>query len=88
MVGGRLLPGGPASARLRVSIDGRNVAEPEVSPGFFLRMLELPAGAVMGEGDYAALVVTADTDRVALEQFDAQPSGNVLNLCSSLFADN
>ena len=78
MIGGRLLPGGQASARLRVSIDGRTMAEPELAPGFFLRMLELPAGSVTGEGDYAALVITADTDRVALEQFDAQPTGNVL----------
>jgi hypothetical protein len=78
MIGGRLLPGGPADARLRVSIDGRTVAEPEVATGFFLRMLELPADAVMGEGDYAALVITADTDRIALEQFDAQPSGTLI----------
>jgi hypothetical protein len=78
MIGGRLLPGGPASARLHVSIDGRTLAEPELAPGFFLRMLELPAGSVMGEGDYAALVITADTDRLALEQFDAQPTGNVM----------
>ncbi len=40
MIGGRLLPGGPPSARLRVSIDGRTVAEPELAPGFFLRMLD------------------------------------------------
>jgi hypothetical protein len=78
MIGGRLLPGGPASARLRISIDGRTAAEPDVATGFFLRMLQLPAEAVIGEGDYAALVITADTDRIALEQFDAQPSGNVM----------
>jgi hypothetical protein len=78
MIGGRLLPGGPASARLRVSIDGRTVAEPELAPGFFLRMLELAGGSVLGEGDYAPLLITADTDRVALEQFDTQSTGNVM----------
>jgi hypothetical protein len=78
MIGGRLLPGGATSARLHVSIDGRTVAEAELAGGFFLQMFELPAGSMMGDGDYAALVVTADTDRVALEQFDAQPPGNVI----------
>jgi hypothetical protein len=78
MLGGRLLPGGPSSARLRVSIDGRIVDEPDIGPGFFLRMIDLPAGAAAGGGDYAALVVSADSDHVALEQFDAQPAGNVV----------
>ena len=78
MIGGRLLPGGPAGARVRVSIDGRTVSEQDIEAGFFLRMLDVPAGALAGEGDYAALVVTADSDRVALEQFDAQPAGAVV----------
>ena len=78
MLGGRLLPGGPARARVRIAIDGRTVAEHDVEAGFFLRMLELPAGTLAGEGDYAALQVSADTDRVALEQFDAQPEGAVV----------
>jgi hypothetical protein len=78
MIGGRLLPGGPSGARLRIAIDGRVVDEPEIGPGFFLRMLDLPAGTLAGDGDYAALVVSADSDRVALEQFDAQPAGHVV----------
>jgi hypothetical protein len=78
VIGGRLLPGGPESARLRLSLDGRSVAEPEIGAGFFLRILDLPAHALAGDGDYAALVVRADSDRVALEQFDAQPAGHVV----------
>ena len=78
VLGGRLLPGGPDIGRLRLSLDGRIVAEPEIGPGFFLRILDLPAEALAGEGDYAALVVRADSDRVALEQFDAQPAGHVV----------
>jgi hypothetical protein len=78
MLGGRLLPGGPARARFRISIDERMVAEHEVEAGFFLRMLDLPAGALAGEGDYAALQISADTDLLALEQFDAQPEGAVV----------
>ena len=35
-------------------------------------------GGRAGEGDYAALVVRADSDRVALEQFDGQPVGQVV----------
>jgi hypothetical protein len=54
------------------------VAEHEVEAGFFLRMLDLPAGALAGEGDYAALQISADTDLLALEQFDAQPEGAVV----------
>ncbi len=78
MIGGRLLPGGAATSRLRVSIDDRIIDETAVGSGFFLRMLELPSGATAGEGDYARMTVVADSDRVALEQFDAQPAGSVV----------
>ena len=78
MIGGRLLPGGPARAQFRISIDGRTVGEEEIEAGFFLRMVDLRAGALDGPGDYAALEVTSDTDLIALEQFDAQPDGAVV----------
>jgi hypothetical protein len=78
MLGGRLLPGGGDRARLSIAIDGRVVASPEVGPGFFLQMFDLPAGSAAGQGDYAALVITADNAGVALEQFDAQPAGTVV----------
>ena len=41
-------------------------------------MIDLPPGALDGDGDYATLAVSADSDRVALEQFDAQPDGAVV----------
>lgn len=78
MIGGRHHPGGEPTARVRVSIDGRLVDETEVAAGFFLRMLRLPAGTLDGAGDYAAITVSADSDRVAIEQFDAQPAGTVV----------
>jgi hypothetical protein len=78
MLGGRLLPGGPTRTRLRISLDGRPVNEQEIESGFFLRMLDLPAGALAGDGDYAALEISADTDLLALEQFDAQPTGTIV----------
>jgi hypothetical protein len=34
MIGGRLLPGGRQSARVRVSIDGRTVSEQDIEAGF------------------------------------------------------
>jgi hypothetical protein len=78
MIGGRLLPGGPAPALVRVSLDERTFAEQEIDAGFFLRMIDLPVGALTGDGDYARLEVSANSDRVALEQFDAQPAGAVV----------
>jgi hypothetical protein len=78
MLGGRLLPGGAVSSRVEVSLDGNLVDQSAVTPGFFLRMVDLPAGALAGAGDYAALEVRADADRVAIEQFDAQPAGTLV----------
>jgi hypothetical protein len=56
IVGGRNLagPSDPA-ARITLAIDGRTIDEWEVAPGFFLRTVELPAGALAGEGRFAAL---------------------------------
>ncbi len=77
LVGGRnLSPGGPA-ARVTIAIDGRAIDQPVVAPGFFLRMLALPAGALDGEGDYATVSIAAD-GHVAIEQFDAQSSDRVV----------
>ena len=78
MLGGRLLPGGAATARIEVAIDGNVVDHSDIAAGFFLRMVELPAGALTGAGDYAALDIRADGDRVAIEQFDAQPAGTLV----------
>jgi hypothetical protein len=75
MLGGRLLPGGAAAARVEIWLDGKTVDRWDVGAGFFLKMLDLPAGALAGVGDYAAMEVRADSDRLAIEQFDAQPAG-------------
>jgi hypothetical protein len=41
-------------------------------------MIDLPPGALTGPGAYAALAVEADSDRVAVEQFDVQSAGRVV----------
>ncbi len=71
MLGGRnMLLSGPA--RIRTAIDGRTLDDSIVAPGFFVRKIDLQAGALEGAGDYARLTVAADTNRLAIEQFDAQ----------------
>jgi len=77
VIGGRNLSG--SAAPLRVAIDDRTVDESVVAPGFFLRMIDLPPGAltVASSGDYAALAVSAD-GTVTIEQFDAQSRGRLV----------
>jgi hypothetical protein len=77
LVGGRHL-GTDGVARVNVAVDGRNVDESAVAPGFFLRMLTLPAGSLAGSGDYATVAIASDSDHLAIEQFDAQPEGRVV----------
>jgi hypothetical protein len=77
MIGGRNLSPGGAPASMSVTIDGRAVAELTLTPGFFLRFLALPEGALAGQGIYANLEVRASGD-VAIEQFDVQSSGLVV----------
>ena len=82
MIGGRNLgqPGEP-DVRFEVMLDGRAIGSWTVAPepGFFLQTLELPAGALEGNGRYAALTIAArPADGVirhvnaAVEQFDLQ----------------
>ena len=78
MVGGRNLWVAGPPAHVRIAVDGRVIDEPVVPPGFFLRMLMLPAGALDGDGDYATITVSADTVNVAIEQFDAQSADRVM----------
>ncbi len=52
-------------------------------PGFFLRFVQIPAGALTGGGRYARLGVTASSidagqPRVVVEQFDAQSATDVV----------
>jgi hypothetical protein len=76
MVGGRNMTTAPATMRL--IIDGRTLDEPAIAPGFFLRVIRIPAGGLAGNGDYAPLSISAPSDGVAIEQFDAQSEGVVM----------
>jgi hypothetical protein len=78
MFGGRNLARDGSSARVTVAIDDRSIDERVVSPGFFLRMVLLPRGALDGAGDYSRLSVSADRPGVAIEQFDAQSGPRVV----------
>jgi hypothetical protein len=78
MIGGRNLAGGGPPASVRVAVDGRTIDESMVPPGFFLRMLTLPAAGLAGEGDYSTITVAASLPGVAIEQFDAKPAGRVM----------
>jgi hypothetical protein len=82
MLGGRNL-GRPEDphARIIVTLDGREVDRVSAAPapGFFLRLVSLPAGALSGEGPRALLQVSASREdsrpgpvNVGIEQFDIQ----------------
>lgn len=76
MIGGRNFGGAPVP--FAVSLDGRDVLETTAAPGFFLHMVRLEAGALLGDGDVAALSVRAGTDELAVEQFDIQTVEDVV----------
>jgi hypothetical protein len=76
MIGGRnLADNGPAAA-LHVTVDGASVLDDTISPGFFLRMIDLPSTS--GNGPYATVTIDSDNAQLAIEQFDAQPQGRVI----------
>jgi hypothetical protein len=84
VIGGRNLgaPDDPA-VRFTVAIDGRDLTSWDVapSPGFFLRVVPLPAGALSGEGTWAELTLRSapvSGERPvpsSIEQFDVQSPG-------------
>lgn len=76
MLGGRNLTHAGNEARLQVDLDGVRVMDESIRPGFFLRMLVLPA--FQGSGDYGTVTVRSDSTDLAIEQFDAQPAGRVV----------
>jgi hypothetical protein len=89
MIGGRHLAGG-SDARVRLALDGRELADFAVVPGFFLKMVDVPP-SVEDLDRYSMLSVsvappepgsisrdgTAPAD-VSIEQFDAGAVGDVL----------
>ncbi len=88
MIGGRNL--GAATdpmVRFSLDVDGHVLDTWDVAPnpGFFLKQLPLPAGALNGEGEFAQLTVRATradghtgVASAAIEQFDAQPTDAVM----------
>ncbi len=76
MIGGRNLSG--PQGELRIAIDGRQIDLLTVPSGFFLRMYELPAGALSGGGDYARLELQATSEQIAIEQFDSRARGQLV----------
>ena len=85
MIGGRNLagPGDPA-ARFTIAIDGATVQQWDAPPGFFLHVVDIPAGRLVGDGPFAALTVQSTavagsaTIPTAIEQFDLQDSGTLM----------
>ena len=84
LIGGRnLLPDGGNNARVRVTVDGREVKRLEVPAGFFLALFRLPPVPDETPDGYAALEIAASADGagpagVAIEQFDVRPAGEVV----------
>ena len=77
MLGGRNLDAS-ASAQLSVSNGNHVVDTWTIPPGFFFRLIPLPAGSLAGQG-YVPVSVRASSEgnrvRVSLEQFDLGPDG-------------
>jgi hypothetical protein len=78
MIGGRNLVVDGPSIHAAVAIDGRPIDDLVAAPGAFLRFLRLPEGALDGAGAYARISISADSPRLAIEQFDAQSSGQLV----------
>ena len=83
LIGGRHLgAAGDPPVRFAMAVDGRDVAQWESGPGFFLQKFDLPAGTLRGEG-LAALTVRAlsgvgGSVDTAIEQFDLQPTDGLM----------
>jgi hypothetical protein len=84
LLGGRHLGrSGEPPVRLIAAVDNRPIQTIEVQPGFFMRFITLPDGALAGDGRFAKLTVRAEPvaadrpPRVGLEQFNFQSAGIV-----------
>jgi hypothetical protein len=83
LVGGRHLgAAGDAPVSFVISIDGRDVAQWQAPPGFFLEEFDLPGGTVDGDG-LAHLTIRAVSGQggnhpTAIEQFDLQSLGALM----------
>jgi hypothetical protein len=83
LVGGRNLGrNGDPPATFVMALDGRDVAQWDVPPGFFVEQFEIPAGAITGDG-LASLTIRAisgkgGSSQTAIEQFDVQSAGALM----------
>lgn len=77
MIGGRNLTESGAVARMTVELDGTTIDESSVGPGFFLKALRVPS--LTGGSGYGTLRISSDNRDLAIEQFDAQPAGQVMS---------
>jgi hypothetical protein len=72
VLGGRHIGAGTATVNLH--LNGAPLATFAVPSGFFMRVFDLPAGALDKPAAYQSLDVTS-VGAISLEQFDAQPGG-------------
>jgi hypothetical protein len=67
---------GSSLRRIEQTLNGAPFASFDVAPGFFMRVLSIPASALAGAAGYVPFGVSArGAEPVTLEQFDAQPPG-------------
>jgi hypothetical protein len=72
LLGGRHIGAGTASVTMR--LNGTVIDTFDAPSGFFMRVVDLPAGVLAGAAAYQPLDVSA-VGVVSLEQFDVQPPG-------------
>ena len=72
VLGGRHIGAGTATASVR--LNGSPIESFPVPPGFFTRVMTLPAGTLGGAAPYQPFEVSS-VGELSLEQFDAQPPG-------------
>ena len=85
LIGGRNLagPNDPA-ARFTMSIDGAVLHQWDAAPGFFLKVFDIPAGRLAGDGAFALLTVQSTAAsgsaviQTAIEQFDLQGDNDTM----------
>ena len=74
VLGGRNL--GSRPQRIDQTLNGAPFASFDTTPGFFMRVMSVPASALTGVAGYVPFAVRAvGSQPIALEQFDAQPPG-------------
>jgi hypothetical protein len=85
MIGGRHLGGAnDPPAQFTLLIDGAPFEQFDVTPGFFLKVFDLPAGRLNGDGTWATFTVQSAASSgtaaipTAIEQFDVQDESSTM----------